>query len=420
MLSLAIQGMPLGGGLVEASEMYAEEIHAITAAKVTSLGTDQSSYPAMIWATMYVMAALALIRPPALRRATLLLWHQWPIVILLVMVPFSAIWSPNGGKVLMNFVHALGVTFIAISAALHYRSNPRKMLRVITSVLIANLSLHLAAVLLVPAVGVSLDGRWAGLTGQSNTLGCIAYCLLWASSVGIQISKGERCRLLWLGILLSVVVLIGSNSVTSIVASGIVLLVSFLYGRVQRGRLRFSVLSSLALMGAVCAALFVLVLGPSDVLEYLTGSGGRSSDLSGRTYIWLAALDLIDQYPILGWGFDDNARVILETGMPHTTYHNGYLDIAVRGGTIALVLLLAMVGRFFLDLRRLGGDRWFPTSLSFIVAMLIYNLSETALLTPRNILWICLLVLSFTIAEVSMLSSRRVRRKLHHLSPEAA
>ena len=155
-------------------------------------------------------------------------------------------------------------------------------------------------------------------------------------------------------------------------------------------------------MAFTVAAIIVLLVFTTELL-YLFGFVGRSSSISGRESIWLLAIDLIANSPLLGYGFDDNAYAKQISGMVHSTYHNGFLDLAVRGGLLSLSLLLVLLIRWYL---RMGKTTDFQMSfltnfLPFILASMFYNMTEVTFFSARNILWITLLVIVIT-PEISL------------------
>jgi O-antigen ligase len=154
-------------------------------------------------------------------------------------------------------------------------------------------------------------------------------------------------------------------------------------------------------------ALFFVVSGTgwSDV----TGLLGRSSEMSGRVVIWAQATELIAARPVLGWGFDENARVIELTGLPYFQFHNGYLDVLVRGGAIAATVLFVLAAR---GLRALGRATVqhgpFPdvgvVCYPFLVALAIQNITEVSFLRARNVPWMLAL---FVIYWAAIVAARR-------------
>ena len=157
----------------------------------------------------------------------------------------------------------------------------------------------------------------------------------------------------------------------------------------------------LAAMAAVVVVAVVAVLARTPLL----GALGRSSDLTGRTDIWAAVLDLGAQHPVVGWGwvgywvpwaapFTDLAE---RNGVVYLQAHDAYLDVWMQTGIIGLVLFLLYVvttlSRSWACATRIGYDaalrpRTFdPVSLLpllVVVALLVQSVAESRLLYQGN------------------------------------
>lgn len=69
---------------------------------------------------------------------------------------------------------------------------------------------------------------------------------------------------------------------------------------------------------------------------------GKSTDFSGRYYVWRRALLLYKQSPKIGWGFIkyDTLRELILNGYGA---HNYFLDIAINGGYVGVMLFIMVV-----------------------------------------------------------------------------
>lgn len=390
LVAVAIQGLPFGRDLVVSEQQFAEQRHWAALEGATTLGLQNTIVLAVIWSALYLVAAIAIYRYGqrtflgALRR-------QWPLALLTALVPTSVLWAVHAQPVVMNTIHAIGVTLVAFAASMYYWDKQHALVRHLALVLGLNLVIQMGSIVLLPSLTITYDGRWSGLTGNANTLGALAGLAVWASVAAAVVSEG-RVRWVYGGIFVcAAVALYGTNSITatlssSIAAAGMVWLVRF------PSAVRHSAVLALVLAPLVFLAAWGGILA---VLEGFLPTLGRTADLSGRTGIWADAIRLIELHPFLGWGFDNNARVIEQTGLSTLHFHNGYLDLAVRGGILALGLLLSVVYRVMRHLRRK------PTvasaiGLSFLFLVLVYNVTEVTFLAPRSPLWIVLLCVVFS------------------------
>lgn len=197
------------------------------------------------------------------------------------------------------------------------------------------LTIHLIAVFTVPTFAIAYDDRWRGLATHSNAFGALAFLSLWANCASLLLEKKDP----WpraLFIAAAVLALYGAQSATSTISAlasfvALLLLIAPKAKRLWRSMLRAIILAVPVVVLCIYALFDVL-------LEILGPMIGRSADMTGRLALWATAIDLVSLKPILGWGFDNNAAVILETGLPTVHFHNGVLDLAVRGGVVSVTL----------------------------------------------------------------------------------
>ena len=141
--------------------------------------------------------------------------------------------------------------------------------------------------------------------------------------------------------------------------------------------------------------LIMLAVGAALDLSGLFGMFGRDANLTGRTSLWADAIAAISKYPILGWSFDDHTHIIKTQGMAYSSYHNGFLDLAVSGGGVAIVLLVLLFATWLAGFAKpsLIAAQIVPFSASFGFAYLVHNLTEASFVSPRGQLWMIFLAL---------------------------
>ncbi len=83
---------------------------------------------------------------------------------------------------------------------------------------------------------------------------------------------------------------------------------------------------------AICATVAIVLLAPNGLLWKL---GSPVSLLSGRQYIWGAALDFVRDSPALGWGFHAD-RMLLE-GPYRSHVSNAFLHALLQAGLVGVV-----------------------------------------------------------------------------------
>ena len=257
-----------------------------------------------------------------------------------------------------------------------------------------------------PEIGrnYSSDGilMFTGVTTQKNSLGgmlcVIGLVVLWdlietSKEKGRPGLRSQQCFLLGL-LLLGLWLLIKCDSQTSLLC---LLLGSFVLWAGQRlvtmqhgKRLLIACLSV-----AICFAALDKTFGLSEIVIRAVG---RNPNLTGRSDIWRLVLAQQDS-PVLGNGFyafwDSNkGRAVVESFMQINSTHNGYLEMYMDGGLVA-VALLAMVlltgcGRVIN--RMFSGAPLGMLGMAVWATAVIYNLSESSFFR-LDALWFTLLLL---------------------------
>jgi exopolysaccharide production protein ExoQ len=243
------------------------------------------------------------------------------------------------------------------------------------------------------------SATFTGVTTQKNGLGEIvmvfSVVLLWdyleTRSAGTSRSRWDHLVLLVMGLWLLNV----SDSQTALACLliGVVLVV--------RGRQFASPAINRAAFVAALSAPFWLFFTQQfgTFIAPLVEALGRDLTFTGRTDIWQAILAQ-DLNPVIGagyWNFwgpggGQAVRDYLSTQTMKSA-HNGYLDMYLDGGLIALgllfCLLLAAGSRATRNLRE---DRFQRVRFAFVVVAILYNLSETTFgrLSP---LWLTTLLM---------------------------
>lgn len=110
--------------------------------------------------------------------------------------------------------------------------------------------------------------------------------------------------------------------------------------------------------------LSVIVFGKSNpLIAEVTNLLGRDAGFTGRSLLWENSLELISQKPLFGWG--NNAEIIPIWGNFFSS-HNQLLDVAARGGLLALVFFIGLHVYIFLILGKI------PSSLANILFVTIF------------------------------------------------
>lgn len=108
---------------------------------------------------------------------------------------------------------------------------------------------------------------------------------------------------------------------------------------------------------------------------------GKDMTFTGRTYMWDAALRVIQQSPIWGYGFVDTDWFMKNMSSLAIGAHNYILNTMVYGGIIALTLYLAMVVKsiwHLIIISDLNAMRMI-TAFCVLTIMMLFEVYETSL-----------------------------------------
>lgn len=345
----------------------------------------------MIFGSAYLLAGLLVLvrwRQSAAAASQLGLYG-----LLTAYTVASAAWSLYPLRVVINTAHSLGLTLVAISAAVYMAHRSVRATFVPFAVLLLPmLFASVIAAKFFPDFGLGIWKRWQGITSNPNHLGMIAVLAIWSVMMWRLAQRGFFTAVLLLGTLaLAGLNLKGADSQTSILMAGGTIGLTIALTLLGRLSSMARVMGMSALLIGASAVLIVIIAAVPDLLTMpgMLAAMGRDDTLTGRTELWDLAFGLIQQKPLAGWGFDSLASALSTVQMAQGQFHNGYFDVMVRGGAIGLVLtVLLLLQAVWTGLRVYKRDWRLGTgSLVFLAALILWNMTEATLVREANELW---------------------------------
>jgi len=223
--------------------------------------------------------------------------------------------------------------------------------------------------------------RFQGIWNHPNTMG--SFCMI---SYPIFLWKYARSSVQgkWLISILFIItvglhILTGSRG--SILASLIGISIWFIVRRKNVKLFLYLGISSFVL-------LLILALNPSrfereekpESFTYLTG----------RTEFWKAALVLIKEKPIFGYGYDvegkvwqdprfNNPKLYLWSGSARTSLHNGYISVAIGVGIFGFLIWCILLFFPYWQFAKLKPSDYKGFVLSVFTMIILLNLIETTI-----------------------------------------
>lgn len=340
----------------------------------------------------YFAGLAVLLQRPG--RALLGLLREPFLVALAAVAALSLLWSVAPDQTSRRIV-AIGLsTLCGVALGSRWRWAQLVEITAITFAIMAILSLILGVG--APSVGRMTElfpGAWRGLWIEKNTFGgMMAFAALnFAAAAMFQPRRG----LFWWGMTALAVVMLGlSTSKTSLVAlmlggSGFCFVLL-----ARRGGATAVIVTWLAVAAVVALGAAVL-LQPDLFLSLL----GKDATLTGRTKIWEAVWRLIQQRPLLGYGYsavwsDDTGWgplqwVIKQAGFKPEHAHNSWLEQWLGLGLVGLVAwslfyVSTLAKTAWAVFTNKGALLVFP----FLIVFSLMSLTESVVMIYNDMRWV--------------------------------
>lgn len=253
----------------------------------------------------------------------------------------------------------------------------------------------LSLLLQMPTANVFLQGmdRLAGISYGPHA---VARCAAFATLIRLHslqrshhLFKKGVGNLTWLALYAFVIVLADSRQIY--LSLPVALAILFLPNRPGRILVRISLGLTVA-----CILAMLLALAGLDPVERILDSLTRNSNeditnLTGRTAIWHATVNLIVERPILGYGFNAGGLVLSDYYLRFSDWttqsaHNAVLHCALDLGLVGLTLLGAAVV-FILGNTVRSKDRLL---LAFVTIVLVIGMIERSIAGAAGLLFLLL------------------------------
>ena len=346
----------------------------------------------IIWFVIYSVTFFLILLQ--WRKFTYLATRDKLLLLLIGLAVISILWSVEPGITLRRSVALVGTTAFGVYLAMRF--SLAEQLRLVAWALGIAAVLSLLFTLALPGYGISggeFGGAWRGLYLTKNSLG--AYMALGALVLLLLTIDDRRWR--WLtgaGFVLCVGLLLLSGSITALaILLGLFALLP-LYRALQWRHML--AVPFLAVAGLLLGSAVIVLANNLDPALHAVG---KDLTLSDRSNVWAAVFVMISERPWLGYGYSsfwqgwegESAQVWLLTQWEPPSAHNGYLDLWLNVGLLgvfvfALGCLLGFLrATAWARLTGTVGGLW---PVAFLMFLLLYNLSESALLIQNNLFWV--------------------------------
>jgi O-antigen ligase len=375
---------------------------------------------------LLVLGVTVLVQERQAMRRLLLSWTAVPVLAFMTVCLVSAAWSNYPLVTVLAGIMQIATAAVGLAVLL---SGPRRR---VLGIFAAMLHVHLVLALLFE-VGVALSpagrilplwtnygpnvpgayywsqglifqgGRIQGIVANANLTCFIA--LLALILLAVLIRAGALRAVVWIpAALLDLAAIALTRSATVLIAGGMVLVTALIvlgYRRAHRaGRIGLGVLAVLAVA--------LIATGSSRLFQPLLRLLGKGDDFTGRLEIWRLVSVLVQERPVLGWGWisywapwlDPYRRLVIRDGVQYLQAHNAYLDVQMQLGVPGLLALVLLVGSVVHRSLRLAlvPASYTALPLLLVVALLTQAIAESRLLIEGN--WALLFMLAVAVPSV--------------------
>ncbi|WGS86794.1 O-antigen ligase family protein [Methylomonas sp. UP202] len=312
------------------------------------------------------------------------------LVVLIVYVLLSALWSGDPKEVAKIFVFLMLGFFISIVMAIAYRDDFKSLIRLLFWLSFLMIGSSIVVALFFPKYGVNASSfqktRWIGITDHPNRLGEIVLIAVWASVNLFFLTKFKIEKVLSILLLIaSAITVVKADSMTSIVASLFIIGHLVYIKLITKRSMPFKIiLFGLAIF--LIAILTTFYMSSNEIVNNSLASTGRDSTLTGRSTLWEKGLKSFAEHPLTGEGFDDLEHLTLKYHIRMSHLHNGYIEILVKGGFIAALLLVLMLVSKVKDQVVISkyDESFYAIIATGTFGVLVHNLAESSLLRGMN------------------------------------
>jgi exopolysaccharide production protein ExoQ len=338
---------------------------------------------------------------------------------LLFLVLVSCIWSPASLFTLRKAIVLLATTGFGLY--LGTRFEIREQIRLVALALAVCAVLSVVFIVALPRYGVDMaiyHGAWRGVFFHKNTFGTymvvamITFLCFRAESVGQLVAK-------YFGLVLSVVLVIGSQAKGSYVVMAAMIVLSFLYRLLHIYWKRLIPAATVALTLVGIAAVYV-----ASNLDSFLALLGKDATFSGRIPLWTAILSLSSGNRLLGFGYGgfwatNTYTVWSMVAWNSSKAHNGYIDLLVDLGWIGVAIFALNTGlALWRSMKLVARDKTLESQWPLLILSLIllYNIIESDLLVMNSFMWVAYVAITVSLQRAWSFSRATERT----INPEAA
>ena len=332
------------------------------------------------------------------------------LTIFLSYCLLSIFWSGFKFVLFKRLFQVLTSVTVCTAFLLHVRST-KSILKFFKYILTLYIPLSLISILLFPGATDPETMTWRGLAPSKNHLGqaSLISTVAWVGTFSYGNLKEKFLSLIMM--VLSLVLLMGSMSMTSILALFIMAVMAAIFWFNTRFR-SLNVGHTFVLLTAIFSlltAITTFILEP-NLYHRITDYLGKDVTFTGRIELWADIFNEARKHLAIGCGFASFWVIenvdLLNLYADYTWFpnqaHMGYLDLLNETGLVGLFLFCLMIVFYFVTLANQNQSHFWKW---FMVCSLLINFQETTLFR-QNVLTGVMFIFSYLALYIEVICPR--------------
>ena len=287
----------------------------------------------------------------------ILSWKITKSIILIILLELSIVLSSfiNNADLIKSTTNLLTVVGFSMLVELAIRTNLNKFIKVILMIQIPLFIINLVLIILYPNGLVFADLYTKNNINPLYFLtidnGFSKWILSFIGFIFIEhgyFKTGKRLKLilLWILTLFTIITIDSASCLFIFIMFTLILLICNLL------KVNKIPVTAVSLVYIIVFTMVVIFGSLNGIMGIVTTMLGRSSTLTGRTSLWILAINLIKKKPLIGYGYT-SGNIKIWGG--YFSSHNAILELLIHGGLISLIIFIVLMIRTVRNMKHSYG-----------------------------------------------------------------